>query len=251
VSILIVEDNTISLRMLEVMLQSQGLETVSAKSGRQALEKLQQKSDIQLILSDLMMPEMDGYQLLEELGKNPLWREIPTVILTALTDAETVRKVASLGCRHYVVKPIKEDMLLPKVRLLLREAGAANAQLLRSKFRVLEETGLGMDQYDKLFDTFHGQLKAISPILAELGEGATPPDSVVNQVLGLRDGASVLASGKFPAMLEGLRNRGQCDWTSLKEALEATLAVMNTAAEKRDRIREKAAKVDAGDAASA
>ena len=67
-SILIVEDNTISLKTVEMMLQSNGLETVSAKSGLQALEKLESRTDIQLVLTDLMMPDLDGYQLLEAIG---------------------------------------------------------------------------------------------------------------------------------------------------------------------------------------
>lgn len=240
-SVLVVEDNTISLRMLEVMLQSHGFETISAKSGRQAIERLESRSDIQLVVTDLMMPDMDGYQLLEEIASRDGWREIPAVVLTSLSDAETVRRVASLGCRHYLVKPVKEDMLLPKVRLLLRDAGAG--AVLRSKFRVLEETGMGVEQYDRLFDAFHAQLQEGVKLLSALG-GGVPSDLQIDQLVGMRDGASVLASGPLPALLEGLRSRRQCEWEALCKAVESTCGAMDAAVRKRERIREMAARQD-------
>lgn len=239
-SILIVEDNPISLRTVEMILQSHGLETVSAKSGRQAIEALHARDDVQLVLSDLMMPDMDGYELLENLSRNESWKAIPVIVMTSLSDADTVRKVVSLGCKSYVVKPIREEGLVPKVKQLMLDTTGAD-QPLKAKFKVLEETGLTQEKYEELFDSFYQLVRGAAQIFESGGEPAGKDDAVGKMVLGLREGAAVLAQGRLPTLLEAFRARGACDWTSFRAALGATAAAMAAAVEKRDRIREKLA----------
>ena len=239
-SILVVEDNPISLRTVEMILQSHGLETVQAKTGAQALERLAARRDIQLVLSDLMMPEMDGYQLLEAMGRDESYRKIPVIIMTSISDAETVKKVVSLGCRHYLVKPIREDSLLPKVKQFMLEAPGAD-QPLRSKFKVLEETGLTPEKYEELFDTFRVQVNEVLQAFENGPDPASKDDAQGRLALVLREGAQVLAQGALPAILEAFRSRGTCDWQSFRQSLASTAKAMATAAEKRDRLREKLA----------
>lgn len=239
-SILIVEDNPISLRTVEMILQSHGLETLSAKSGENAVEILQARTDIQLILSDLMMPEMDGYELLETLSRNEAWKTIPVIVMTSLSDADTVKRVVSLGCKSYVVKPVREDALLPKVKLLMLDSSGGE-QPLKAKFKVLEETGLTQEEFEELFDTFFQLVKDAAKSFENGTDPAGKEDAAGKMVLGLREGAAVLAQGKLPTMLEAFRARGTCDWTAFRSALSSTVAAMATAVEKRDRLREKLA----------
>ena len=243
-SILIVEDNTISLKTVEMMLQSNGLETVSAKSGVQALEWLGSRLDIQLVLTDLMMPDLDGYQLLEAIGRNPSWKDIPVVAMTSLSDADTVRRVIALGAVGYLVKPLREDSLLPKVRQFMRDLPGGAENPLKPKFKVLEETGLDNVRYEGLFDDFQAQLLSASALL-DAGDPSGADHPAVKSALSLREGASVLASGRLPILLEGLRSRGSCDWPSLRAAFETTLAATKAVLEKRERLREKLARSEA------
>ena len=239
-SILIVEDNPISLRTIEMILQSHGLETVSARSGKQAIEALQGRSDVQLVLSDLMMPEMDGYELLENLSRNESWKSIPVIIMTSLSDADTVRKVVSLGCRSYLVKPIREEALLPKVRQMMLEAGGSE-QPLKAKFKVLEETGLTQEKYEEIFDAFHQLVKEAARAFEQGSDPAGKDDGLGKMVLGLREGAMLLGQGRLPTLVEAFRARGTCDWVAFRSALSAVVAAMASTAEKRDRIRGKLA----------
>ena len=244
-SILIVEDNPISLRTVEMILQSNGLETILAKTGKQAIEKLQTRDDIQLVLSDLMMPDMDGYQLLEQISKNEVWRQIPVIVMTSLSDADTVKRVVSLGCRNYVVKPIREETLLPKVKMLMREPqGIENP--LKAKFSVLEETGLAPEKFEELFDAFHHLVQEAVKAFETGADPANTEDATGKAAMALREGASVLAQGKLPLLLEGFRSRGTCDWVIFREVLANTSKAIVAAIEKRDRLREKlAARSDA------
>jgi CheY-like chemotaxis protein len=240
-SILIVEDNTISLKTVEMMLQSNGLETLSAKSGVQALEWLESRTDIQLVLTDLMMPDLDGYQLLEAMGRNPSWKEIPAIAMTSLSDADTVRRVVGLGAKGYLVKPLREDALIPKIRQTMRDLPNGVENPLKAKFKVLEETGLDNARYESLFDEFQSQLLAAAALF-EAGDPTGTDHPAVKAALSLREGASVLAAGSLPILLEGLRSRGTCDWPSLRAAFESTLAATKAVLEKRERLREKLAR---------
>lgn len=244
-SILIVEDNTISLRAVEMILHSNGLETVSAKTGRHALEILASREDIQIILSDLMMPEMDGFQLLEELVKHATWSKIPVVIMTSISDAETVRKVVSRGCKHYLIKPVREEALLPKVRQVLADVPSSPETPLRPKFKVMEESGLDPKRYEDLFDAFHLEVREA---MGFLSVGVPPSgDTSLDSFLRMREGATLLAGGRLQALLDGLKARGSCDWELLRETLDTLSKAMQSATERRERMREKLSRQSTGE----
>jgi len=247
VSLLVVEDNTISLRMLEVLLQSNGYTVVTAKTGKQALLRLEEREDIQMVLTDLIMPEMDGLQLLDELGRHPRWKTLPVIVLTSLNDADTVRRVVQAGCRNYLVKPLKEEIVIPKVKALLAGApGVVKPAPLKAKFQVLKDRGFEPEQYDQLFEAFHGQVREASAAVAG-ASAVTAEDAVGAGVLALRDGADILAQGRLPALLEGFRSRGSCDPEILREVLHELLAAMDGVAAMRARLREK---VERGEASA-
>ena len=87
-SILIVEDNPVSARMLEVTLQKNGYSTVRARTGREALDELREHgTQIEMVITDIMMPEMDGLELFSAIRSNPKWRSLPVVVASAAADA--------------------------------------------------------------------------------------------------------------------------------------------------------------------
>jgi len=79
-SILIVEDNPVSMKILELNIKKHGYSTISAKNGREALECLGRHLDIQLVLTDIMMPEMDGLEMLCIMKQKPELRDLPVII---------------------------------------------------------------------------------------------------------------------------------------------------------------------------
>ena len=116
--IIITDDEPMNLRMTEFILKKAGYETVKAASGMECLSAVkEQKPD--LILLDLLMPEMDGFQVIEKLGELDEGRDIPVILLTAAEDRESLDKAAEMGVFACVGKPFKQDELLSNVQLAL------------------------------------------------------------------------------------------------------------------------------------
>ncbi|MHA1265289.1 MAG: response regulator [Candidatus Helarchaeota archaeon] len=115
--ILIVEDNEDLLFNLKLTLEFNGYDVATATNGVQALTILQETDRIpDLIISDIMMPEMDGYEFFKIISENPIWNTIPFVFLTALVSPEDIKIGKMLGVDDYLVKPFKEDDLLATIQ---------------------------------------------------------------------------------------------------------------------------------------
>ena len=109
VKILIVDDNSKNLYMLEVLLKGVGYEVVTAKNGIEALEKLR-ASRFDGIVSDILMPLMDGFRLIRECKKDPVLRQIPFIFYTATyTEKRDEEFGLSLGAIRYIVKPAEPE----------------------------------------------------------------------------------------------------------------------------------------------
>jgi CheY-like chemotaxis protein len=102
-TVLVVDDEAGARRTLMRLLAREGYETVGAGDGREALRSLEARTP-DVILLDLMMPEMDGLELLEALQANAQWKALPVVVLTALSDTHTVNRARQLGAKAYLVK---------------------------------------------------------------------------------------------------------------------------------------------------
>ena len=114
--ILLVEDNPGVLLNITVTLEFNDYEVISAKNGKEGLsvlEKVERLPD--LIISDIMMPEMDGYEFFENVSENPKWNQIPFFFLTARASPEDIRFGKMLGIDDYLTKPFKENDLLAAI----------------------------------------------------------------------------------------------------------------------------------------
>jgi DNA-binding response OmpR family regulator len=120
-SILIVEDNQVALRIIETALQKQNYQTVSARTGKQALEQLVLQDNIELVITDILMPEIDGLNLIKLMKQNDEYKDIPVIVSTSVADLETVKKVGMMGVKHYIVKPIEKHQLIKKVQEVLHQ----------------------------------------------------------------------------------------------------------------------------------
>ncbi len=113
--ILLVEDERIARSMLKRHLVRLNVEIMEAENGKEALEKIAEKRP-HLVLSDLMMPVMNGFDFVQEMKKDPLLRSIPIIITTADNDMKTREKLLWLGADDYTTKPIIIEDLIPRVR---------------------------------------------------------------------------------------------------------------------------------------
>jgi CheY-like chemotaxis protein len=114
VKILVVDDIPLNVLLVKKMLQPLGFETSEAEDGAVAMEKIEaDKPD--LILLDLMMPRMDGFEVLRRLRASDDTKSIPVIILSALNSNDDVAKGISMGAEDYITKPIIMDRLQSSV----------------------------------------------------------------------------------------------------------------------------------------
>ncbi|MFO7754114.1 MAG: response regulator [Desulfobacteraceae bacterium] len=113
--ILAVDDNPKNLQFLSRLLSDEGYEVGVAQDGLQAINFVT-KNQPTLILLDIMMPEMDGYEVCRELKSNVITRHIPVIFLTAKTDTEDIVRGFDAGAVDYILKPFSSAELLARVK---------------------------------------------------------------------------------------------------------------------------------------
>jgi len=140
--ILIVDDVINNIRLLDKMFEGVGYNTVFANSGKQALEIIEnQTTPIDLILLDLMMPEMDGIEVCTILKANPMYQDIPIIFITADDRTESFVTAFKTGAIDYIKKPFQKTELLLRVENQLK-LNKAYAGLRKSNDELLEAYAL-------------------------------------------------------------------------------------------------------------
>jgi CheY-like chemotaxis protein len=117
--VLIVDDDARNIFALTSVLENQEMEVVSATNGRQAIDLIEQKSDISMVLMDIMMPDMDGYQTMREIRQSANSRLLPILALTAKAMKGDREKCLEAGASDYIAKPVNTGELLSLMRLWL------------------------------------------------------------------------------------------------------------------------------------
>lgn len=132
--ILIVDDNPMNLLLTSKILEGFDYEVYTALSGREGLDKMQE-TEPSLVLLDISMPEMDGFEVCDEIKKNKLWKEIPVIFLTANTLTEDLVKGFEKGGVDYITKPFKTEELLVRVKTHLELFDSKNEIVKMNKQR--------------------------------------------------------------------------------------------------------------------
>jgi CheY-like chemotaxis protein len=117
--VLIVDDDARNIFALSIVLENKDMEVLSATNGRQAIETIQNTPDLAVVLMDIMMPEMDGYQTMREIRKNPEFRTLPILALTAKAMKGDREKCLEAGASDYIAKPVNTEELLSLLRVWL------------------------------------------------------------------------------------------------------------------------------------
>ena len=120
VRVLVAEDDSISMRVITVTLEKRDFEVIGVQSGQEAIDFLRKDSQVDLIVSDIMMPKVDGFGLLEYVRGNKKTADVPVILCTALHDEKSVVRGISLGANDYIAKPVQSDLLLEKISKILQ-----------------------------------------------------------------------------------------------------------------------------------
>ena len=143
--ILVVEDNKSLLMLMKARLEQAGYKVLQAQNGQEALE-IHEEQHIDLIISDIMMPIMDGFELIESLREANF--NMPILMVTAREDFEDKEKGFRLGTDDYMVKPIDMNEMILRVAALLRRAKITNEHKLVIGDIVLDYDNLSINGPD-------------------------------------------------------------------------------------------------------
>jgi CheY-like chemotaxis protein len=116
--VLIIDDSLTNNVLLESLLQSVGIDSTLAYSGKEALKILKTEKP-SLILLDIMMPDMDGFMVLDHINKNESTQNIPVIMITAKDDNESIMRAKNAGVKDFILKPIDIEKVLESVKKLL------------------------------------------------------------------------------------------------------------------------------------
>ena len=116
-----VEDNEHVAYMLEFMLERAGYEVTMAANGRDAQAAIENIEPVDVILLDLMLPYISGYQLITEIRDDHNWQHVPIVVLSGKVLEEDIVRALDLGANDYVTKPFRPEELLARLRRVVAD----------------------------------------------------------------------------------------------------------------------------------
>jgi CheY-like chemotaxis protein len=117
--VLVVDDDARNIFALTSVLENHEVDVISATNGRQAIDMIKSTPGIAMVLMDIMMPEMDGYETMREIRKEPEFRTLPILALTAKAMKGDREKCLDAGASDYIAKPVNTDQLLSLMRVWL------------------------------------------------------------------------------------------------------------------------------------
>ncbi len=119
--ILVVDDDPTLLVLLSKMLTRVGVAPTTASDGHRALEQLRSEPLFDLLILDLMLPDVDGFEILSQLRADSKYNEMPVLILSARADPDTIKRGLDLGADGYLTKPYLPNTLTSRVRAILAQ----------------------------------------------------------------------------------------------------------------------------------
>ena len=117
---LVVDDDVRNIFALSSLLERHGMKVLSATTGQEAIDSIEREEDLSVVLMDIMMPEMDGYETMQRIRRNGRFHRLPIIALTAKAMKGDREKCLQAGASDYIAKPVNTNQLLSLVRLWLR-----------------------------------------------------------------------------------------------------------------------------------
>ena len=116
---LVVDDDVRNIFALSSVLERHGMKVVTANTGKKAIGILEATPDVSIVLMDIMMPEMDGYETMGVIRQKPEFKRLPILALTAKAMKGDREKCLQAGASDYIAKPVNTDQLLSLMRVWL------------------------------------------------------------------------------------------------------------------------------------
>ncbi len=117
--VLVVDDDVRNIFALSSVLERRGMNVLTAGTGREAIDTLESTPDLAIVLMDIMMPEMDGYETMQVIRQNASLRRLPIIALTAKAMKGDREKCLEAGASEYLAKPVNTEQLLSALRMWL------------------------------------------------------------------------------------------------------------------------------------
>src|SRR6185437_11077658 len=117
--VLVVDDDVRNIFALSSVLERRGMNVLSAGTGREAIETIETTPDLAIVLMDIMMPEMDGYETMQVIRQNPALRRLPIIALTAKAMKGDRERCLEAGASEYLAKPVNTEQLISALRMWL------------------------------------------------------------------------------------------------------------------------------------
>jgi len=194
--ILVAEDNVVTATLMAGILTRHGYTVALAKNGSEALKVLKSDPEIQGVITDIMMPESGGLELLRALQENEKWKYLPTLVTTVRDDGETVTQAASLGCKDYILKPVRPHRLVERVKRVFGE----QKPVLINPQEVITQYSLSPESYRRIVKNFAAQIDCA---LDELQKWDVSPRGAPRvDFVPIMEGATLLGAERLLEALE-------------------------------------------------
>lgn len=218
-AILIVDDNPVNAKLLVLTLRGAGFQSKVAGNGREALAILSDQQEIQLIITDYMMPEMDGLELVEKVRALPQFSHMPILIASAYADLETVKRAQRIRCDGFLVKPIDRQQLINRVGELLQ----SKPQVLLDKWIIVGKLDVLPVEYDDLVKVFADQVNTTTKAVAlEQSDSHEPVSETLRKLLiELDDSASMLGANQFAQVYSAYKENGGVTKAHCRQLLQS------------------------------
>jgi len=118
---LVVEDNEHVLYMLDFILTRAGYDVISVNNGRDAQTTIENLPPVDIIVLDLMLPYVSGYQLIRDVRDDPEWQHVPIIVVSGKVLEDDIVKALDLGANDYVTKPFRPEELLARMRRIVSD----------------------------------------------------------------------------------------------------------------------------------
>lgn len=188
--ILCVDDEPYNLKLLEAVLVPAGYEVIQAGNGEKAIEKITQQ-DIDIALLDVMMPGMDGFEVCRRIKGNENYRNIPVVMITALTSKSDRIKGIEAGAEDFISKPIDDGEVLARIKMLLKLKDL-NDRLADSHAQITSLITVGQKIIMSFNPSEFELMSTIDGIVNEIiGKTAEMPDRPQTVIVGISEGRDV------------------------------------------------------------
>jgi CheY-like chemotaxis protein len=215
-TILVVDDDPVSVRLIELIASRNGYAVVAAANASEALAWLDGSVSVEMIITDQQMPHMTGLELYSAVHADIRFRLVPFILCTGFADQATVREAMSLGIRHFIVKPITPKVVLEKVTMV----GAERPPTLESRDSAMARLRLNDNDYKSFAHACRDHLLSLRSELAlafDSGDRVT----TITVASRLREPAALVKAVRLLGAIDILD--GTRTWTDTNGAVRLVL----------------------------